>query len=42
MTTGWVVGYEFDSDDWEAIRFGLEGTDEEAERWFDYDLLGLN
>ena len=40
LTLGWFVGYAFDDDGWSAIRFGVEGTDEEADRWFDYKFEG--
>jgi hypothetical protein len=33
---GWFVGYDFGTDDWNAIRSGMEQTDHEAGRWYDY------
>jgi len=35
-----LVGYDFDDCDWQAIALGLEGTDADADRWFDYPLVG--
>lgn len=37
---GWVVGYNFDEVDWEAICHGLRETNAEADRWFEYELSG--
>ena len=34
------AGYRLDQDDWLAIRSGIEGTDEEAGNWFDYEFPG--
>jgi len=31
---------QFDSDDWDAIGFGLKGTSDIKDRWFDYTLNG--
>ena len=41
ISLGWFVGYEFDPDDWTAIRYGIEATDQEADRWFEYEFAGL-
>ena len=35
-----LVGYKFQDSDWRAIDTGLEGTDAEAKRVFDYPLVG--
>jgi hypothetical protein len=35
-----LVGYEFDDLDWDAVTVGLRGTDVEAQRWFEYPLCG--
>jgi hypothetical protein len=37
---GWFVGYDFDEDDWTAIRYGIKGTEQDADRWFDYEFAG--
>ena len=31
-----LVGYQFDDGDWLAIEHGIQGTDSEADRWFEY------
>lgn len=31
-----LVGYRFDDGDWLAIEHGIQGTDGEAGRWFEY------
>ncbi len=36
------AGYTFGDRDWQAVIYGIEGSDEEAGRWFDYDLPGLH
>jgi hypothetical protein len=36
------AGYGFDDDDWLAVQCGLKDTDVEAEKWFEYPLLGRN
>jgi hypothetical protein len=33
-------GYAFDDSDWDAISFGIQGTDVEVRAWFDYPLVG--
>jgi len=40
LSLGWFVGYALDEDDLAAIGFGIEATDEEADRWFEYDFAG--
>ncbi len=40
QSIGWFVGYDLDPDDWTAICHGIESTDQEADRWFDYELAG--
>ena len=40
LSLGWFVGYDLDVDDWTAIRYGIEGTDQKADRWFDYEFAG--
>ena len=35
-----LVGYVIDDLDWGAVQTGLELTDSESERWFDYPLVG--
>ena len=37
---GWFVGCSLDDEDWTAIHRRVEGTDEEAGPWFDYDFTG--
>jgi hypothetical protein len=34
------VSYDFDADDWNAIRVGIEGTLAESGNWFDYEFSG--
>ena len=36
----YVVGYEFDDIDWDAVALGLRDTDVEKEAWFEYPLVG--
>jgi hypothetical protein len=36
----WTVGYEFGPDDWTAISHGIEGTDDQAGLWYDYEFVG--
>ncbi len=36
------TGTQCDGDDWDAIRFGLKGTSDVDDRWFDYMLSGAN
>jgi hypothetical protein len=33
---GWVVGHAFDSDDWTAIKHGVQKTNADTGHWFDY------
>lgn len=40
LSLGGFVGYDLGADDWTAIRHGIEPTDEEAERWFEYEFAG--
>jgi hypothetical protein len=37
---GWVVGYQFGTDDWEAISTGVRDSDGEADRWYEYEFPG--
>ncbi|MBB5353262.1 hypothetical protein HNR46_003517 [Haloferula luteola] len=30
----------FEDEDWEAVRYGMQGTSDLEERWFDYPLRG--
>lgn len=39
-TIGWIVGYTFDQDDWTAISNGIGETDQEADRWYEYEMAG--
>lgn len=36
--TASLVGQQFDSDDWTAVRFGVSGADAEASRWYELSL----
>jgi hypothetical protein len=36
----WLVKYDFDDLDWEAISFGRKGTDVEQDHWYDYEFTG--
>ncbi len=40
MALSWFLGHPFDDDNWTASHHGVEGTDEEAGRWFDYEFTG--
>jgi hypothetical protein len=40
LSLGWFVGRDLDEGDWTAIRYGIEATDQEADRWFDYEFVG--
>ena len=31
-----IVGYAFEAEDWDAVHFGLTGTDSEEGRWYRY------
>jgi len=31
-----IVGYNFDGLDWDAIQAGIDATDAERDRWFEY------
>ena len=35
-----LVSYEFDSSDFDAIKFGLEDTSADKDIWYDYQLIG--
>jgi len=35
-----LVGYEFDTLDWDAVAIGLRDTDVERQQWFEYPLSG--
>lgn len=37
---GWLVGHDFDEDDWLAIEAGIAGTDAEVDRWYAYEFCG--
>lgn len=32
--------YSFDESDWEAVKYGLTGTSDEQNIWFDYNFAG--
>lgn len=34
--------YDYGEDDFDAVRFGIMGTDVEKERWFDYEFSGAD
>ena len=34
------IGYDFDGSDWVAVEHGLVASDAEADRWFEYPLVG--
>jgi hypothetical protein len=36
----WIVEYAFDPDEWMAIRFGIEETNDERNVWYDYEFSG--
>jgi hypothetical protein len=33
---GWIADYAFDHNDWMAISSGIQETDQEANRWYEY------
>jgi hypothetical protein len=33
-----ALAYDFDDDDWDAVRFGIASTDVEKDTWYDYPL----
>src|SRR5579862_5042108 len=35
-----LIGYTIDDSDWDAVRFGIEGTDIWANNWYGYPLVG--
>jgi hypothetical protein len=35
-----IVGYDFDSDDWNSIRFGVRDTHTDKGRWYEYSFIG--
>ena len=35
-----IVSYNFDESDWDAVSYGLVGTSDEENIWFDYSLVG--
>ena len=35
-----IVSYSFDESDWDAVSYGLVGTSNEENIWFDYSLVG--
>ena len=37
---GWLVGHDFEGDDWLAVRTGIAGTDAEEDRWYAYEFYG--
>jgi hypothetical protein len=37
---GWVVGYRFDADDWQAVSQGIRDTDAEGGQWYEYEFHG--
>lgn len=34
------VGYKFDEWDWNAVNFGIQNTNVEEEKWYEYQLIG--
>jgi quinol monooxygenase YgiN len=40
QTIGWLVNYDFDSSDWEEVVAMLLQSDQDAERWCDYEMIG--
>jgi hypothetical protein len=34
------AGYDFDPDEWNAVRFGVAETDAERDRWYKYEFTG--
>jgi hypothetical protein len=36
----WLVKYDFDDLDWDAISYGTKDTDVEKDRWYDYEFTG--
>lgn len=39
-TLSGFVGYSFDEWDWDAIYYGVRDTNEEVDRWYQYELIG--
>ena len=39
-STASALEVEFDDDDWEAVLYGIQGTSDVEDRWFDYELIG--
>src|SRR4051812_26294018 len=37
---GWIAGYPFGPDDWEAVSCGVRENDGDDERWFEYEFSG--
>jgi hypothetical protein len=37
---GWVTGYAFDANDWEAVAHGVRESDAEADRCYEYEFAG--
>ncbi len=40
ISIGWFIEYEFDEDDWIAIRYAIARTDQEKNHWFGYEFSG--
>jgi len=40
LALSWFVDYDFDPDEWAAIRYGVEASDQEADRWYEYEFAG--
>jgi hypothetical protein len=38
IALGWITGSDFGPEDWSAVAIGVQDTDEEADRWYDYPL----
>jgi hypothetical protein len=35
------IANRFDDWDWDAIRFGIQDTDDRQDRWYEYELIGM-
>ena len=40
LSLSWFVDYDFAPDDWTVIRYGVEASDQEADRWYEYEFAG--
>ena len=41
-TLGWIVNYDFDAVDWDAVGAELSDTSLESNEWFEYELVGTH